>query len=170
MRRGAIVSPEGVTRRRGERSVGRLAALFVTLAAVALLAGCDSGDTLIIRDGDERYGCLTFAHVGFGPVRETWECFDPFDHNRTTPLVTLTRLGGVSEGYGEVYVAGEVHPAAFEIRGLNWRWDFGCNEREATYPDAFVLAPDGVGLYYDFRPSDDGTAEPRDRYACLMAP
>ena len=142
----------------------RLATL--SAAALLLLAGC-SVESI---EYEERDGCLTFAHVGDGPVRETWQCFDRFDRVRTKPLVTLTRLGGDSDAYGEVSVADETHPAAFRVHGLDWRWDFGCDERDTAYPFAFVIEPDGTGLYYNFRPSGDGTATPSDVFDCLMLP
>ena len=152
--------------------MGRLSVLFVVLAAVLLLAGCDTSDTLIVLDGDEEGGpCLTFSDVGFGPIRETWQCFDRFDRDQTTPLVTLTRLGGSSDGFGEVSVVGAAdYPAVFRITGFDRRWDFGCVEWKGSYPYAFTIDPSGSGLYYDFTTSTDGTAKPGDFFDCLMLP
>ena len=151
--------------------MGKLAALAVALAAVALLAGCERGERPIRRDVDEGPGCyLTWARVGFGQVLDTWECFNPNDRNQAMPLVTLTRLGGQSEGYGEVHVGGEVQPAAFRIDGLDSRWDFGCDEREPLYPYAFVIEHSAAGLYFDFRASDYEETDPRRVYACVMVP
>ena len=141
--------------------MGRLAAFFVTLAAVVLLAGCDT---------EVKYSCLTFSDVGFGPAQETWQCFDRSDHDQATPHVTLLRLEGSSDGFGEVSVSDTTHPAAFGIDGLNRRWNFGCDERDGAYPYAFIIKPDGAGLYYNFRPSTDGTATPSDLFDCLMLP
>ena len=140
-------------------------ALFVAFAAL-LLTGCSTESI----EYEKRYGCLTFAHIGDGPVRETWQCFDRFESVRTRPLVTLTRLGGDSDGYGEVSVADETHPAVFRVYGIDWRWDFGCDERDTAYPFAFAIEPDGTGLYYNFRPSTDGTAKPSDLFDCVMLP
>ena len=139
---------------------GTCAALFLT--------GCD-GDILDSHD-TSRDSCLTFAHVGFGPVRETWQCFDRFDHVRAQPTVSLTRLGGESDGYGEVHVGGEIHPATFRVHGLDWRWDFGCDESRRSYPFAFTIDPEGSGLYYHFLRTRDGTATPSDFYDCEMTP
>ena len=47
--------------------------VFGTVAAL-LLAGCD-GDILHSHH-TVGHRCLSFADVGFGPVRETWQCFD----------------------------------------------------------------------------------------------
>ena len=139
----------------------RCASLFVGLA-VLLLVGCDT---------EVSYRCLSFADVGFGPVRETWRCYDRFEPVRTRPLVTLLRLGGGSDGFGEVSVAGTAdHPASFLIQGISRRWNFGCDEEEGAYPFSFVIEPDGTGLYYDFTASTDGRADPRDFYDCVMAP
>ena len=50
-----------------------LAALFVTAAAVLLLAGCDTDEIHIDYDGDVAVDrCLSFADIGSGSVRETW--------------------------------------------------------------------------------------------------
>ena len=152
---------------KGETTVRRLAAVFGAMA-VLLLAGCD-GD-ILHSHRTVGYRCLSFADVGFGPVRETWQCFDRFERVRSGPLVTLTRLGGDSDGYGEVSVADETHPAAFRVQGIDRRWNFGCDERDTAYPFAFVIKPDGTGLYYNFRPSTDGTATPSDLFDCVMMP
>ena len=42
------------------------------------------------------------------------------------------------------------HLASFEIAGLNPRWDFGYDENLDRYLYAFIIKPDGTGLYYDF--------------------
>ena len=146
----------------------KLATLF-GLAAVVVLAGCDTNETHVAYDEDLAVDhCLSFANLGSGPVRETWQCFDTIDHNQLTPLVTLTRLGGSSDGFGEVSVGDTTHPAHFRIDGLNWRWNFGCLE-DGAYPYSFLIEPDGSGLYYNFRPSTDGRADPSDFYDCVMA-
>ena len=143
----------------------------VILGLAILVAGCD-GDILHSHDIDDDDLCLAIldAHAGFGPVRETWECHDRFERVRTRPLVTLTRLGGDSEGYGEVYVGGEVQPAAFLIQGIDRRWNFGCDAERQAHPFSFVIQPDGSGLYYHFLRTGDGTATPSDFYDCEMAP
>lgn len=148
-------------------TVRRLAALF-GVAAVVILAGCHTDEIHIDYDGDVAVDrCLSFADIGSGPVRETWRCFDTLDRHRTMPLVTLTRLGGGSYGFGEVFVGDTTHPADFRVDGLNWRWNFGCTE-DGAYPYSFIIEPDGTGLYYNFRPSADGRADPSEFYDCEM--
>ena len=112
--------------------------MFVT-AAVLLLAGCDTERTRIVYGRDdvhdedeERQFCPTFSGVNFDSIREIWQCFDTFDRNQGKVLVTLTRLEGVSDGFGEVSVGDTTHPATFRINGIDWRWDFGCDERDAA--------------------------------------
>jgi len=142
---------------------------FVILGLATLLAGCSSEEIHIDFGGGVAVDrCLSFAEVGSGPVQETWLCFDTLDRHRTTPLVTLTRLGGNSDGFGEVSVGDTTHPADFRVDGLNWRWNFGCTEDRA-YPYSFIIEPDGTGLYYNFRPSVDGRADPSEYYDCEMA-
>ena len=101
------------------------------------------------------------------PKGERWRCFATSDYNKTTALFTLTRVRIGSEEIGKVSVAGTIHPAFFRIAGLNRRWDFGYGWD--GYPYAFVIKPDGTGLYYDFSTSSDGTAEARDVFECLMS-
>lgn len=49
--------------------------------------------------------------------------------------------------------------AYFHRDGLNLRWDWG---EGGVY--AFVIEPDGTGLYYNFSASKDGTAKPSGIY------
>ena len=95
---------------------------------------------------------------------ETWRCFDTTDFNRTSVLLSLTRL----ENGGEVSAAGTTHTAAFEVQGLNRRWDFGLDDN-GSYDYMFRIEPDGTGLYYDFSRSTDGTARPSQTYQCEVS-
>ena len=101
---------------------------------------------------------------------ETWQCFAMNDYNKTTTLSTLTRVKSGSEEFGEVAFASVTHPALFRIAGLNRRWDFGYNESKDGFHYAFVIKPDGTGLYYDFSTSSDGTAKASHEFHCLMSP
>jgi hypothetical protein len=42
---------------------------------------------------------------------------------------------------------------SFEVAGFNRRWDFGPKSHPTQY--AFVIKPDGTGLYYDFSTGDE---------------
>ena len=103
-------------------------------------------------------------------AKAIWRCFAMSDYNKTTALFTLTRVRGSNGDFGEVSVAGTTHLASFEIAGLNRRWDFGYDEIKESYLYAFVIEPDGTGLYLDFSTSSDGTAKPRNLFKCLMSP
>ena len=103
-------------------------------------------------------------------AKEMWRCFAMSDYSKTTALFTLTRVRSGSGEFGEVSVAGTTHLASFEIAGLNRRWDFGYNEIRDRYLYAFIVKPDGTGLYYDFSISSDGKASPRDHFKCRMSP
>ena len=104
------------------------------------------------------------------PKGEIWQCFATRDYEKTTVLFSLTREKGGSEGSGEVAVAGITHAAQFRVAGLNRRWDFGYDETKGSYLYAFVIEPDGTGLYLDFSASSDGAAKPRDLFKCLVLP
>jgi len=90
---------------------------------------------------------------------ETWSCSESRIDRRT--LLSLIRL----EKVGQVSVGSVTHQAAFEVRGLDLRWDFGPNG-DGTYDYAFRIRPDGMGLYYDFSRSEDGTARPSQLFQC----
>ena len=95
-----------------------------------------------------------------GTAQETWRCFARFDFAKETVLFTLYRLEGDASGL--VSLPGlSPHPASFRVAGLNRRWDWG----DSVY--AFIIKPDGTGLYYDFSMSEDGTAKPSGFYECL---
>jgi len=53
--------------------------------------------------------------------------------------------------------------ARFSRQGLDLRWDWGSDGANG-YNYAFVIQPDGTGLYYDFSTSTDGKAKPREFY------
>ena len=103
-------------------------------------------------------------------AKEMWRCFAMSDYNKTTALFTLTRVRSGSGEFGDVSVAGTTYSASFRIAGLNRRWNFGHDESGDGYPYAFVIKPDGTGLYYDFSTSSDGTAKASDLFNCLMSP
>ncbi len=94
---------------------------------------------------------------------ETWRCFKSWQPDTT--LVALTRQGDI----GEVAVSGLTRSARFQVNGLELRWDFGLDD-SGNYEYAFVIQPDGTGLYYDFSRSTDGTASPRQTFDCEQSP
>ena len=97
-----------------------------------------------------------------GGTKETWRCFASTDHRKATVLFTLVRVrSGDMEIFGEVSVAGVSHLAGFKVSGLDRRWNFGHD-----YQYAFIIKPDGTGLYYDFSTSGDGSAKPSDFFRC----
>lgn len=101
---------------------------------------------------------------------EIWRCFATSDYNNKTALFTLGRKRMGSSEFGRVLVASTTQRASFRIAGLNRRWNFGDDESGDSYPYAFIIKPDGTGLYYDFSTSADGTANASDSFNCLMSP
>jgi hypothetical protein len=61
--------------------------------------------------------------------------------------VTDDRTGGTIE------VAGVKWETAFQVEGFDRRWDFG-QRKTGGYRYSFVIEPDGIGRYYDFRDGD----------------
>jgi len=77
---------------------------------------------------------------------EKWECKEFLADGWKTVLVTATVESGRASG--TIIVAGVTWYTAFEVQGFNRRWDFGPKDHPTRY--AFVIKPDGTGLYYDF--------------------
>lgn len=147
----------------------RLAILFVALVAILFLTACGKGPVLdaeIEQPPPEPVpGVTDVTSEG-----ERWGCFALSDYNKKTTLFALTRMRIGSQEFGEVSVADTIHPASFKIAGLNRRWDFDYDRSREIYTYAFLITPDGTGLYYDFSTSPDGKASSRDSFKCLMSP
>jgi TPR repeat protein len=124
----------------------------------------------VSQDAVEAVKWFHMAAAQEGHEGEMWRCFATSDYDRSATLFTLTREKIGSEEFGEVAVAGVTHPAQFRVAGLQRRWDFGYYERRDAHPYAFVIKPDGTGLYYDFSTSSDGTATASGVFKCLMSP
>lgn len=91
--------------------------------------------------------CLS-AGSAFGS--ETWNC----TQSEYTEDVLLTATIHDSKTTGQIEVAGTTHTARYLVEGFDRRWDFGLNDGSYTY--AFVISPDGDGLYYDFSKTISG--------------
>ena len=116
--------------------------------------------------------------------RKPRACYALSDSRKKTPLISLTSgaLGFENVALGSVIVSGVLKLAVVRVVGLNLRWDFGdlglvdallsggvWEEFKQHIQYAFVLEPDGTGLYYDFSTSDDGTAKPSQIFQCLRS-
>ncbi len=101
---------------------------------------------------------------------QIWRCFKAYDSEKAT-LFKLSRFESPPSlrERGQVMVRTVTHSAKSQINGLNLRWDFG-PDGDDSYGYAFVIEPDGTGLYYDFSGSTDGTAKPRQVFDCELSP
>ena len=121
--------------------------LFMSLSSCATFlslapppSATPSGPRTIVLDGE----AVTEEDVG-GLI--SWYCKDIVDGGRI--LVEVGFFGDPSlEGLGFIlYDGGYSGERTYYRRtGLEHRWDWGPNE--TNY--AFVIQPDGTGLYYDF--------------------
>lgn len=94
---------------------------------------------------------------------EIWQCQASlfWEQNGTILVVAIVDKGRRS---GSIKVAGVTHSAIFKVEGFDRRWDFG------GYEYAFVVEPDGTGLYYDFTRVGPGeSVKPRQRYVCRQS-
>ena len=112
---------------------------------------------------------------------ETWKCFSIHDGRKRNVLIELERFKPWSEIFGmepddplmifgTVTAAGTAKNTRFSVEGLNrrWSWDLGDDD---TYDYAFVIKPDGTGIYYDFTLLEDGenTTGGSQAYDCVMS-
>ena len=80
-------------------------------------------------------------------------------------VVRLSRPAGKITGKGEVFVAGILYRADFQMEGFDRRWYFGA-DREYS----FVISPEGAGRYYDFSGVEQGEKiPPSQTYACISS-
>jgi len=72
-------------------------------------------------------------------------------------------------GYGLIQFAGADHLAVYELQGFNHRWDFGKNAEDNGTNYAFIIKPDGTGLYVDFSSSAEGEkTQASQAYICKL--
>ena len=88
----------------------------------------------------------TASAMGQAKPVEKWECKDFSADGWKSILVTATVDSGRASG--TTTVAGVTWYTDFQVQGFNRRWDFGPKDHPTRY--AFVIKPDGTGLYYDF--------------------
>jgi hypothetical protein len=108
-------------------------------------------------------GGSTYTEKELGPFI-TWQCRDYVSDGRI--LVEVGRFANedfASTGFVlyDGSAAGEA--TSYQRKGVNQRWDWGPNGSDF----AFVLKPDGTGLFYDFSNVPQGeTTKANDVYKC----
>ena len=78
----------------------------------------------------------------------------------------IEALFKMSESAGVISVAGTTNFAAFEVRGVNRRWDWNWDEDDEGYQDTLIIEPNGNAAYYDFR--DTERAKPNVLFKCTQ--
>ena len=132
--------------------------LLMFLITLALFS-CESVPSYT-RDRQLNLNGYPFSETDFGGV-ERWYAVDKYNYDSIVDEV-LFQVGyfrGNHKGF-VLYENGTTgDEALFSRQGLNLRWDWGDG-----YKYAFIIKPDGTGLYYDFSASKDGTAKPSGIY------
>ena len=107
--------------------------------------------------------CIVQGQHSGDSMKETWQCFDRYSSFSNKVLVTLSgAVRNKNFGLGEVSVAGVIYSASFRVVGFDRRWDFG-----DEYAYAFIIQPDGHGMYYDFsKVKDSGSTGPSQHFRC----
>ena len=108
--------------------------------------GGESASTTPMLDkpeGGERWLC-----------QESWEWGQWEDSGPIHLVAVAYRADSIEEGsfstFGNLSFAGTTHVTAFELQGLERRWDWNVN-REASYDDALFIELDGDARYINFR-------------------
>lgn len=105
---------------------------------------------------------LAFSAVSADELeRVVFECrVDSYGASNKIVLVATMFPG---ESIGWIDVADTRHLTTYRVTGVNRRWDWG--DGGESY--AFVIKPDGEGLYYDFSFIEDGgTTTPSQLFIC----
>lgn len=102
---------------------------------------------------------------------EFWACYDYSASGEVQggPIVELARgLDGTEsdEGFVEVVGAG-IQLGDFAVEGLDRTWRFGRYRDGISKSYAFLISPDGTGLYFDRNNTDrDGKVKAAGQYSC----
>lgn len=86
-------------------------------------------------------------------VAEVWECADHSDGAWRTILLSATV--NQNRTTGQIVAAGTTQWAAFEVAGIERRWDFSLDD-EGYFNYTLVISPNGDGRYYDFSKARKG--------------
>ena len=118
---------------------------------------------------------------------DNWQCYDYSDYLKENVLVELRstsfsdiaksrslpvdehELQGLAEqvGIGRVELSGIAHRALYSVSGLSREWAFGRGFGSENFSYAFIIHPDGTGVYYDFTGLKEGEkTTPRGLYQC----
>jgi len=142
------------------RGLGILAfaiATFSFTACTTMPSSTPSGPRSIILNGK------TFSEAELGEF-VSWSCKDFVYRSGTLVEVgffTNSKLSGAGFILYDGGHSGEV--TSYQRKGINHRWDWGPNGTEF----AFIIKPDGTGLFYDFSSVSSGNAtKANDVYKC----
>jgi hypothetical protein len=84
-------------------------------------------------------------------ILESWNCTEPLGKEILVVAVRF-RVEGDAHDQGAIKLAGTTQYGSYEVKGFDRRFDFG-NSGDYKKPDyiyAFIIKPDGTGLYFDF--------------------
>jgi len=142
---------------RGLATVVFAIAAFSFTACTTMPSSTPSGPRSIVLNGK------TFSETEIGEF-VSWKCKDFSGGYRTLVEVgtfTSSKLSGSGFVLYDGGQSGEI--TSYRRKGINNRWDWG--GRGGDF--AFVVKPDGTGLFYDFSSSKSGTSKKaNDVYKC----
>lgn len=145
--------------------------MFLIITGCFLICSCSSIPPSASALGTSRTLILDGVEVSEDDVGgfTTWYCYDYSDYISWGALSSvLLEVGYYESEYGKVgfvlYDGGyEGKTTRYSREGIDYRWDWGLG-----YRYAFVIKPDGTGLYYDFNFADEnGQAKARDLFKCF---
>ena len=135
----------------------RLSLLIVSLCGCASLSPLVSQEPRIITLGDIIYNEETSGKF------ISWECRDFIDEGKILFEVGILSDPNLEYSGFVLYDgsnSGDV--AHYQHKGINHRWDWGSSGNDF----AFVIKPDGTGLFYDFSNTWFGSKKADQIFKC----
>lgn len=131
---------------------------FLLQSCATAPSATKQGPRTIILNG------TTFSEDELGRIT-SWRCVDYIRGNQT-----LVEVGYFSKpdylGVGFILYDGSYsgEPTVYRREGINHRWDW----RADDYHYAFIIKPDGTGLYIDFSLTENEVKKTDERYKCYQ--
>ena len=147
--------------------MNKLRIIAVSIVIVLFASSCStvpsatpSGPRSIILNGE------TYSETDLGKF-SSWRCND-YVYNTDTLVEVGSFIDPDFQGSGFILYDGGYsgESTIYRRKGINHRWDWGPNGNDY----AFVIKPDGTGLFYDFSPVPEGETVKADAvYKCHRA-
>jgi len=137
--------------------------LFRLSLIIVSLCGCASLHSLISR----KPRTITLGNTVYNEETSgkfiSWECRDCINDRKTLVEVgTFSDPNLKDSGFVLYDDSDSGNVTHYQRKGINLRWDWGPNENDF----AFIIKPDGTGLFYDFSNAKSKSIEADQVFKC----